>query len=106
MGFTRTKTRNTILLAGILGLCTLPVSWVQAQEQDPSFQYGGPCSQLTRLTYLEMSALVHPAHSEQFVRLCSPESVYTCADYSQLVDTFGSLEENGNLGCRFIPGIP
>ncbi|MFY7930395.1 MAG: hypothetical protein ACOVS5_16085 [Oligoflexus sp.] len=106
MGVTLTKPLLTFLLTSILGAGLAYGGGAPPNDTDAEFQYGGPCSQLTRLSYLEMSSLVHRAHSEQFARFCTPENVYTCADYSQLVESFGSLGENGSVGCRFVPERP
>ncbi len=100
------KMGRQILLVSILGISLTSGARAEPAGEDSSFQYGGPCSQLARLSALQLSTMTHPAHSEQFVRLCTPENVYTCADYSQLLEGYGTLEENGNLGCRFVPGLP
>ncbi len=73
-----------------------------AQSQTGRFTYGSDCSLLANLSHAELVATVHPLNRENFERFCIARGVYSCADYTALLDGLGELEDNGVLGCRYI----
>lgn len=88
----------------VLLLSLLPTPTLLAQEavedgQNP-FQYGASCGQLAQLTRQEIASVSHPVHAEHFAQFCSPDGVYSCADYDALLEGAGQLEDNGQGQCR------
>ena len=74
-----------------------------AQGQAKRFSYGTDCSLLANLSHAELVATVHPLNAENFERFCVARGVYSCADYTALLDGLGELEDNGDMGCRYTP---
>ncbi len=98
-----------VLALSLIGQCIS--SQAQAFESEneqgggrSGFVYGGECSQLANLNRREITAVTHSVHADHFDRFCSTESIYSCSDYTAMLQGIGSLEENPNYGCSFIPG--
>ncbi|MBC7660689.1 MAG: hypothetical protein H7249_13420 [Chitinophagaceae bacterium] len=67
------------------------------------FEYGGACAQLAQLTRVELTGVTHVAYSEQFFEFCKADNVYRCEDYNTLLAGMGTLEDNGQSSCRYLP---
>ncbi len=68
-----------------------------------AFAYGGECSQLAQLSRLQIQAVTHAVHAENFDRFCHAQGIYSCSDYTAMLHGVGSLEENDSFGCNFVP---
>jgi hypothetical protein len=75
----------------------------EADEGRIAFVYGGDCSQLAQLSRLQIQAVTHAVHAETFDRFCHAQGIYSCSDYTAMLHGAGTLVENDNFGCNFLP---
>ena len=94
----------------VLGLATLFHMQIATAQDDVRelvvekvFSYGESCSQLAQLTRVEIIGITHSAYSEQFFDFCKTDNVYRCEDYNALLAGAGTLEDNGQSTCRYLP---
>ena len=78
----------------------------ESSDNPGTYVYGGDCAQLSRLSRHEISAVVHPAHTDDFDRFCVAQGIYSCGDYSALLAGAGTLESHDSFGCNFVPTHP
>ncbi|HYX39758.1 MAG TPA: hypothetical protein VE954_42225 [Oligoflexus sp.] len=76
----------------------------ESDEGPKAFVYGGECSQLAQLSRLQIQAVTHAVHAETFDRFCFAEGIYSCSDYTAMLQGAGTLEANDSFGCNFVPG--
>jgi hypothetical protein len=75
----------------------------ESDEGRIAFAYGGECSQLAQLSRLQVQAVTHAVHAETFDRFCHAQGIYSCSDYTAMLEGAGVLEENDSFGCNFVP---
>ena len=105
MGMARHLTLAGFLMgSSLFATATQAIENEEESDEDPAaFFYGGDCSQLAQLGRLEIQAVTHKAHAEDFDRFCSVPGIYSCSDYTALLRGTGTLEENDSFGCNFVP---
>lgn len=97
--------RGKKLFVSVLASLCLSTFPAQAEEGegDGGFAYGSGCAQLAQFGQREILAIVHSVHADHYGNFCKPEGIYSCDDYSALLNGAGALEENGSSGCRYMP---
>jgi hypothetical protein len=99
-----------LTLAGFLaGSCIFATATHALEKEDETdegriaFVYGGECSQLGQLSRLQIQAVTHAVHAENFDRFCHAQGIYSCSDYTAMLHGAGSFVENDSFGCNFMP---
>jgi len=102
--------RHLTLTTFIVGSCILAKASHAIEKEKPgqdegrvAFVYGGECSQLTQLSRLQIQAVTHAVHAENFDRFCHAQGIYSCSDYTAMFEGAGVLEVNDSFGCNFAP---
>jgi hypothetical protein len=102
--------RHLTLAAFLIGSCffakashAIEKEEIGTDEGHIAFVYDGECSQLAQLSRLQIQAVTHAVHAENFDRFCHAQGIYSCSDYTAMLEGAGVLEENDSFGCNFVP---
>jgi hypothetical protein len=101
--------RHLTLATFLMGSCLFTTASMALENEDETdeglaaFVYGGECSQLAKFTRLQIQAVTHAVHAENFDRFCFVPGLYSCSDYTALLPGAGTLVENDSFGCNFVP---
>ena len=102
--------RHLTLAAFLIGSCVfakashaIEKEEIGTDEGRIAYVYGGECSQLAQLSRLQIQAVTHAVHAENFDRFCHAQGIYSCSDYTAMLEGAGVLEENDSFGCNFVP---
>jgi hypothetical protein len=64
----------------------------ESDEGRIAFAYGGECSQLAQLSRLQIQAVTHAVHAENFDRFCHAQGIYSCSDYTAMLEGAGVFD--------------